>query len=71
MDGVHSILTGKDFSKISNPLLSVIRTKFQSWCCAIDKVYYVGEPIALVLAENRYTAEDALDLIEVELFYQI
>ena len=66
LEGVHSILTGRDFSKISNPLLSVIRTDFQSWCCAIDHVKYVGEPIALILAENRYIAEDAIDLIEVE-----
>ncbi len=48
LKGVHSILTGRDFSKISNPLLSVIRTDFQSWCCAIDEVKYVGEPIALI-----------------------
>ena len=66
LEGVHSILTGRDFSKISNPLLSVIRTDFQSWCCAIDEVKYVGEPIALILAENRYIAEDAIELIEVE-----
>src|SRR5262249_23684643 len=32
---------------------------------AIDRVRYVGEPIALVLAESRYQAEDALDSIEV------
>ncbi len=66
LEGVHYILTGRDFSKLSSPLLSVIRTDFQSWCCAIDEVKYVGEPIALVLAENRYIAEDAIDLIEVK-----
>ncbi len=31
-----------------------------------DKVKHTGEPIALVVAENRYIAEDALSLIEVE-----
>lgn len=30
------------------------------------KVRYVGEPVAFVVAESRYIAEDALDLIEVE-----
>ena len=33
---------------------------------AQHKVRYVGEPIAVVVAENRYLAEDALSLIEAE-----
>src|SRR4030095_12323969 len=33
---------------------------------AIDKVRYVGEPIAVVVAESRYVAEDALELIDVK-----
>jgi carbon-monoxide dehydrogenase large subunit len=31
-----------------------------------DRVRYVGEPIAFVLAESRYVAEDALDLLAVD-----
>ena len=33
---------------------------------AVDKVRYVGEPVAVVIAEDGYVAEDALELIEVE-----
>ena len=33
---------------------------------ARDKVHYVGEPVAVVVAESRYLAEDALDLVEVD-----
>jgi carbon-monoxide dehydrogenase large subunit len=33
---------------------------------AIDTVRYVGDGVALVVAEDRYTARDALDLIEVD-----
>ena len=33
---------------------------------ASDKVRYVGEAVALVVADSRYTAEDAVDLVEVE-----
>src|SRR3989475_6449459 len=33
---------------------------------ARDKVRYVGEPVAVVIAESRYLAEDALDLMEVD-----
>jgi carbon-monoxide dehydrogenase large subunit len=34
---------------------------------AITDVRYVGDPIAVVVAESRYLAEDAAELIEVEL----
>ncbi len=33
---------------------------------ARDKVHYMGEPIAVAVAESRYLAEDALDAIEVD-----
>ena len=33
---------------------------------ARDKVRYVGEPVAVIVAEDRYEAEDADDLIEVD-----
>jgi CO/xanthine dehydrogenase Mo-binding subunit len=33
---------------------------------AVDKVRYVGDPVAAVLADDAATAEQALDLIEVE-----
>ena len=33
---------------------------------ARDKVRHVGEPLAIVIAESRYLAEDALDDIDVE-----
>lgn len=33
---------------------------------AVDEVSYVGEPVAMVVAESRYIAEDALELIEID-----
>ena len=33
---------------------------------ARDRVRYVGEPVAMVVAVDRYVAEDAVDLIRVE-----
>ena len=33
---------------------------------AVDKVRYVGEPVAVVIADDRYIAEDALELIEID-----
>src|SRR5216683_1554779 len=32
---------------------------------AAARVYFVGHPVAVVVAADRYTARDALDLIEV------
>jgi aerobic carbon-monoxide dehydrogenase large subunit len=34
---------------------------------AIDRVRYVGDPVAAVFAEDPYVAEDAADVIEVEI----
>src|SRR5271169_572271 len=34
---------------------------------ARDKIRHVGEPLAIVIADNRYIAEDALEDIHVEL----
>jgi aerobic carbon-monoxide dehydrogenase large subunit len=33
---------------------------------AVDRVTYAGQPIAMVIAVDRYVAEDALELIDVE-----
>lgn len=35
-------------------------------CLARDRVHYVGEPIAVVIAESRAVAEDAAELVQVE-----
>ena len=40
---------------------------FDHYCLAWDKVRFVGEPVAAVAAVDRYVAEDALDLVEVDL----
>ena len=37
---------------------------------AKERVRFVGEPVALVVAEDRYLAEDAADLVEVDYEHQ-
>ena len=39
---------------------------YRAQLLAEEKVFRVGEPVAVVLAQNRYVAEDALELIEVD-----
>src|SRR5882724_2497258 len=47
---------------IPNPALTHPRTPRP---LAADEVRYVGEPVALVISDSRYLAEDALEAIEV------
>ena len=68
--GVALVLTAADLGELNqptpllipNPALTEPRTARP---LAADEVRYVGEPVALVVAQNRYVAEDALDAIEV------
>ncbi len=39
---------------------------FNHYCLATDKVRFIGEPVAAVVATSRYIAEDALELIDAD-----
>jgi carbon-monoxide dehydrogenase large subunit len=69
--GVLAAFTGDDLAGVSRPfshLLPMPTIKPHEWfVLATDKVRFVGEPIAAVVAETRYLAEDALELFDVEL----
>ncbi|WP_110655051.1 xanthine dehydrogenase family protein molybdopterin-binding subunit [Salinicola halimionae] len=66
MPGVRGILTGADVKRWASPFPVGVRQPMEHWCLAVDKVRYVGEPVAVVIAEDRYLAEDALDAVKVE-----
>ncbi len=66
LSGVVRILTGADIKRYSSPFLIVVKQPMDQWCLAVDRVRFVGEAVAVVIAEDRYIAEDALDLIEVD-----
>jgi aerobic carbon-monoxide dehydrogenase large subunit len=72
LPGVVAVYTGKDVQDKIKPIRSI-------WLVpgcdlipkdrvplAVDKVNYTGEAVAVVIAESRYLAHDALDLIDVE-----
>ena len=69
MPGVIGVLTPDDVVALSKPIGNLIvgqaAGKLQYYPCAVGRTRYFGEPVAVVVAENRYIAEDALDLIEV------
>jgi len=64
-DGVAAVITGADVKALTSSLAVGIRAPLECWPIAVDCVRYVGEPVAIVVAADRYRAEDALDLIEV------
>ncbi len=66
VDGVHAVLTGEDVTAWAAPFPVGVREPMEHWCLAVDRVRYVGEPVAVVVAEDRYLAEDALDRIDVD-----
>src|SRR6202521_3521937 len=49
------------------PIADVVFNQRTQVPLAKDKVRHVGEPLAVVIAESRYIAEDALDDIDIEL----
>jgi 2-furoyl-CoA dehydrogenase large subunit len=65
MPGVRAVLTGADVKNWATPFAVGVRQPMEHWCMAVERVRYVGEPVAVVVAENRYLAEDALDAIKV------
>ena len=73
LPGVHAVLTLDDLA----PVLAKRRMlrhsnsgtpldRYWSFALADGEVSYVGEAVALVLAESRYVAEDAAALVTVD-----
>jgi carbon-monoxide dehydrogenase large subunit len=68
--GVVFGIAGKDIVQETSPLpLSEITPRMKKidlYMLASDKVHFMGEPVAALVATDRYTAEDALEVIDVE-----
>src|SRR6202521_974205 len=66
LPGVFAVITGEDVRKLTDPFLIALKQPVHQWSLAVDLVRYVGEAVALVVAEDRYVAEDAAELVVVE-----
>ena len=66
LPGVVKVLTGADIARTTGPLPCFSNQPVEQRCVAVGRVRHVGEAVAVVVAESRYIAEDALDLIAVE-----
>jgi aerobic carbon-monoxide dehydrogenase large subunit len=71
LPGVVAAFTGEDLAAATNPLpegwdTSVVGAKRVDWyALAPERVRYVGEAVAAVVAEDRPTAQLAAELVEV------
>ncbi len=66
LPGVILVMTGEEAKKVTGPTAQFASPPVVQYCIAVDRVRHVGETVAAVVAESRYIAEDACDLIEVE-----
>ncbi len=67
INGVEAVYTGAQIANFLDPM--PIGTPFPSpehRAVAVDVVRYVGEPVAVVVATDRYVARDAADAIVVD-----
>ncbi len=65
LPGVVAVLVGSDVAGVTGTLVSSVRVPLEARAIAVERVRYVGEPVAVAVAADRYQAEDALELIEV------
>ncbi len=70
LPGVVAVLTGKDVNDKTGPIPCAAPMPDQKspkhTVLAGDRVYFVGHPVAVVVAADPTAARDALDLIEVD-----
>ncbi len=69
LPGVFAIYTAQDLSRFQIDMLSFFLSKptIPIFPLANGRVAYVGDPVAMVLASDRYVAEDAAGLVVLEL----
>src|SRR5271166_6430898 len=73
LPGVAAVLTGADLEAMTVPGPDALMA-LMGWAgptpefslLATDKVRFVGDPVAVVVAESRYLAEDGCELVETE-----
>ncbi len=66
MDGVEAVFTGAQIAEILGPMpIGTPAPSPEHRAVAVDTVRYTGEPVAVVVARDRYVARDAAEAIEV------
>ncbi len=63
---VLGVLTGAEVVAMSRPFPVGVEGVRPYYSAAAEVARYAGEPLAVVVARDRYVAEDALELVEVD-----
>lgn len=66
LPGVVGVLTGEEVATLSRPFPAAIDSPVPYYAAAHETTRYAGEPVAVVVARDRYVAEDGAELVEVE-----
>lgn len=66
VDGVLGVLSGSEVAAMSRPFPAGVDSPIPYYAAADEVARYAGEPLAVVVARDRYVAEDAAELIEVD-----
>ncbi len=71
-DGIHAVFTGEDMADLAGPLPmawvppGVEVNNPEHWPIARETVNHVGDPVAVVIGEDRYGVMDAVEDVIVE-----
>ena len=75
MPGVLAVLTGEDVAQVMTGIPPRYAPELEGMkvpehpVLAMEKVCYVGQPVAVVVADDAYVAKDAVDMVRVD--YQV
>ncbi|MFG2888018.1 xanthine dehydrogenase family protein molybdopterin-binding subunit [Streptomyces sp. NPDC048248] len=64
--GVAAVIGPDEVTATLRPFPLSLKTPMPYYPTAIDKVRFVGEPVAVVVAADRYLAEDVAELVEID-----
>ena len=66
LTGVRCVITGRDIPQVKYGNWRLFPDTQDEYALAVDKVRFIGDEVAAVAAVDKDTAQEALDLIEVE-----
>ncbi|MGH3311024.1 MAG: xanthine dehydrogenase family protein molybdopterin-binding subunit [Streptomyces sp.] len=64
--GVAAVIGPEEVTATLRPFPLSLKTPMPYYPTGTDKVRFVGEPVAVVVAADRYLAEDAAELVEID-----
>ncbi|WP_416956752.1 xanthine dehydrogenase family protein molybdopterin-binding subunit [Nocardioides sp. T5] len=64
--GVAAVIGPEEVLATLKPFPLSVKTPMPYYPTGTDKVRFVGEPVAVVVASDRYAAEDAADLVDID-----